>query len=250
MEVLQDLRGDTRLGEVRVVEDDGGEDGERQVAGPLGARLRVLVDLVDEEEAEDSGSVCRRQPVRGRHGCGVCRHSSSPCALRPRRPWSGWTDRSAAGLPGRGCSSAGERRSLADADGATADAPSSVGRRSVEDGGGHELLEVAAVPPRELQLLGAAEVQLDVELDGEADAAEDLLGGGRRGRGRSGKRRAWPSAPAWPRSCPRLEPRPPRATSTSAPSSVGGTRRPGSGPGPGRRRAACRTGAGPWRTAR
>ncbi len=36
----------------------------------------------------------------------------------------------------------------------------------------------AGVPPRDLELLGPPEVELDVELDGEADAAEDLLGGG------------------------------------------------------------------------
>src|SRR5438270_4903741 len=50
---------------------------------------------------------------------------------------------------------------------------------SVEDVGGDELLEVAVVPPADLELLGPAEVELDVVLDGEADAAEDLLGHGR-----------------------------------------------------------------------
>ena len=40
---------------------------------------------------------------------------------------------------------------------------------------GDELLEVAVVPPRDLELLGPAEVELDVVLEREADATEDLL---------------------------------------------------------------------------
>src|SRR3954447_5573632 len=51
--------------------------------------------------------------------------------------------------------------------------------RSVEDVGGDQLFEVAVVPPADLELLGPAEIELDVVLDGEADAAEDLLGHGR-----------------------------------------------------------------------
>src|SRR5947207_9736169 len=51
--------------------------------------------------------------------------------------------------------------------------------KSVEDVGGDQLFEVAVVPPADLELLGPAEVELDVVLDGEADAAEDLLGHGR-----------------------------------------------------------------------
>src|SRR5436309_12174761 len=50
--------------------------------------------------------------------------------------------------------------------------------RSVENIGGDQLFEVAVVPPADLELFGPAEVELDVVLDGEADAAEDLLGHG------------------------------------------------------------------------
>ncbi len=49
------------------------------------------------------------------------------------------------------------------------------GAPPVEHGGGDQLLEVARVPPRELELLRAPEVELDVVLDGEADAAVHLL---------------------------------------------------------------------------
>src|SRR5438477_11327732 len=49
---------------------------------------------------------------------------------------------------------------------------------SVENVGGDELLEVAVVPPADLELLGPAEVELDVVFHGEADAAEHLLGHG------------------------------------------------------------------------
>src|SRR5437764_1339872 len=45
----------------------------------------------------------------------------------------------------------------------------------VEHRGGDELLQVARVPPVDLQRFCAAEVELDVVLDREADAAEDLL---------------------------------------------------------------------------
>src|SRR5437899_12583533 len=47
------------------------------------------------------------------------------------------------------------------------------GGSGVEDVLGDQLLEVAVVPPRDLELLGPAEVQLDVVLHREADAAED-----------------------------------------------------------------------------
>src|SRR4051794_38876788 len=53
------------------------------------------------------------------------------------------------------------------------------GRRSREHGPGDELFEVAVVPPVQLERLGPAEVELDVELDREPNAAEDLYGGGR-----------------------------------------------------------------------
>ena len=46
---------------------------------------------------------------------------------------------------------------------------------AVEGGRGDQLLEVAVVPPGDLQLLGPAEVQLHVALDGEAHAAVDLV---------------------------------------------------------------------------
>src|SRR5437588_10452440 len=47
--------------------------------------------------------------------------------------------------------------------------------RLVEHVGGDQLLEVAVAPPRQLQLLGPPEVELDVVLQREADAPEDLL---------------------------------------------------------------------------
>src|SRR5437764_2275802 len=47
---------------------------------------------------------------------------------------------------------------------------------SVQDVARDQLFQVAVVPPADLELLGPAEVELDVVLDGEADAAEDLLG--------------------------------------------------------------------------
>src|SRR5438067_9502608 len=50
---------------------------------------------------------------------------------------------------------------------------------SVQDVARDQLFQVAVVPPADLELLGPAEVELDVVLDGEADAAEDLLGHGR-----------------------------------------------------------------------
>src|SRR5690348_14023417 len=53
--------------------------------------------------------------------------------------------------------------------------PDASGEDSVRD----QLLEMPVVPPVELQRLGPAEVELNVELDRESDAAEDLYGGGR-----------------------------------------------------------------------
>src|SRR6476660_7576218 len=53
------------------------------------------------------------------------------------------------------------------------------GTSRIEDLGRDQLFEVAVVPPRELQLLGAPEVQLNVVLDREPDASEHLLGHGR-----------------------------------------------------------------------
>src|SRR5687767_3742307 len=50
-----------------------------------------------------------------------------------------------------------------------------VTRASVQDRAGHELLERPRVPPGDLELLRAAEVELDVVLDCEADAAPHLL---------------------------------------------------------------------------
>src|SRR5262245_28819089 len=46
----------------------------------------------------------------------------------------------------------------------------------IEHRGGDQLLEIPGIPPRELQLLGAPKVELDVVLDREADAAMHLLG--------------------------------------------------------------------------
>ena len=45
----------------------------------------------------------------------------------------------------------------------------------IQHAGGDPLLEGAVVPPRDLQLLGPPEVELDVVLEGEADPAEHLL---------------------------------------------------------------------------
>src|SRR5439155_7752286 len=53
--------------------------------------------------------------------------------------------------------------------------PASSGARVIEHIGCDQLFEVAVVPPRQLQLLGAPEVELDVVLDREADAPEHLL---------------------------------------------------------------------------
>ena len=68
----QDVRRHAGLRVVRVVEDDGGQDGQRQVPGPPAAQ-RVLVDLVVEEEAEQSAVGLRRHG-RCRGLARGCRH--------------------------------------------------------------------------------------------------------------------------------------------------------------------------------
>src|SRR5690606_18661750 len=58
----------------------------------------------------------------------------------------------------------------------------------VEDCRCDQLLAAAAVVERQLELLGAPEVQLDLVLEGEADTAEHLLGhGGGVAVGRAGE---------------------------------------------------------------
>ena len=44
--------------------------------------------------------------------------------------------------------------------------------------GGYSFFEEAVVPPGDLERLGPAEIELNVELDGEPDPAENLLCGG------------------------------------------------------------------------
>lgn len=48
----------------------------------------------------------------------------------------------------------------------------------IEYGRAHQLLESPAVPPRQLQLLGPPEGELDVELESEPDPPEGLVGHG------------------------------------------------------------------------
>src|SRR6478672_10068736 len=51
----------------------------------------------------------------------------------------------------------------------------SSGTCRIENVGRDQLFEVAVIPPRQLQLLGAPEVQQDVVLDREPDPSEHLL---------------------------------------------------------------------------